>query len=334
MTFMISPKKARKEKTKKRIGSQERNGLKKASNTPSHQQKGESTQKKDEQEGGAKEKGKEEGEEVEGDQKATDEILQRMVKTYFHNCFNEGNLDKKLISLDLKKGNFQALKYYATYYHKHIKGSNSNTTTSSTATATATATTGPSNAETSTTTPDDEFLQAKSYEELCSKFTSLGPLIQSKFERQVIFGKLHPTKQQAVQKLIMKKILTVLFEKHRLPPSLFLSWSNDEIILEATGDKYEEYKSMVKKIVEEDEELKAFQIRFEPFEIYKKAFKRENLEFSFFAKVDSETGKLISFKNLQPIHYALAYKLWFEKEVEDYDYYFTFEGQVAKFVFS
>lgn len=71
------------------------------------------------------------------------------------NVFNEGNVGKYFISIDLKKANFQAMKYYN----------------------------------------KDLVLGFNTYEEFMHNFTNLEYMIKSKYTRQVIFGNLNPKKQ-------------------------------------------------------------------------------------------------------------------------------------------
>ena len=86
------------------------------------------------------------------------------------NVFNNQNVGKTLVSIDLVKANFQALKYV----NKNI------------------------------------VLGCDNYKEFLSNFTDLDYLINSKYLRQVIFGNLNPKRQVTVQKYLMFNLLNEL----------------------------------------------------------------------------------------------------------------------------
>lgn len=81
--------------------------------------------------------------------------------------WNDSNVDKVLMSIDLRKANFQALKYYS----------------------------------------KDIFGGAETWEEFMKKFTDKNSKIHSKHLRQVIFGSINPKRQIILEKYLMCKIL-------------------------------------------------------------------------------------------------------------------------------
>lgn len=89
---------------------------------------------------------------------------------YVINLFNQTNVGKKFVSIDLVKGNFQALNFF----DKTILNDSAD------------------------------------YEAFIRQFTDKEYFIESKQIRQVIFGKLSPKKQQKIQKFIMSKVREVL----------------------------------------------------------------------------------------------------------------------------
>lgn len=91
---------------------------------------------------------------------------------YKINLYNRDNEGKKFVSIDLVKGNFQAL----SFYNKELLG------------------------------------EKDSYEEFMKMFTNEEYFIQSKQIRQVIFGNLMPKKQQRIQKFIMNIVKNHLIE--------------------------------------------------------------------------------------------------------------------------
>jgi hypothetical protein len=87
-----------------------------------------------------------------------------------HGVFAPKNNNKRLLSFDLKKANFQAFKKF-----------NSNLM--------------------------DNY---NSYEEFISKFTKLDHIINSKYIRQVIFGNCNPKRQVTIEKFLMSGVLDII----------------------------------------------------------------------------------------------------------------------------
>ncbi len=84
-----------------------------------------------------------------------------------HDIFNMGNINKTFVSMDLKKANFQALRYY----------------------------------DSSLVT------NCSSYEEFISQYTDIPYIIKSKYIRQVIFGNLNTGRQGTIQRFLTNKIV-------------------------------------------------------------------------------------------------------------------------------
>ena len=82
------------------------------------------------------------------------------------NIYSENYLGNTLISIDLKKANFQALKYH--------------------------------NA--------DIIFNTNTYDELIERFSDCAYIKESKYTRQVIFGKLNPRRQITIERYIMNLI--------------------------------------------------------------------------------------------------------------------------------
>lgn len=128
-----------------------------------------------------------------------------------HDIFNLGNIDKYFISIDLKKANFQALKYF----NKEI------------------------------------VLDCNTYQELISKFTDMEYMKESKYLRQVIFGNMNPKRQVKLERYIIEKILNYLLEKKLFKDSSIRMVSNDEIIFELEfSEAYDVWKDDYLKLVE------------------------------------------------------------------------------------
>lgn len=106
--------------------------------------------------------------------------------------FKETNIGKTFISVDLVKANFQALKYI-----------------------------------------DKEIvLWCDTYEEFISKFTDSEYMKNSKYLRQVIFGKLNPSRHISVERHIMGLIMEIIKSNNEFDELIPVSISNDEIVFE------------------------------------------------------------------------------------------------------
>ena len=88
--------------------------------------------------------------------------------------YNETNIGKRFISIDLTKGNFQALNYV----DKNI------------------------------------LLNSETYEDFISKFTNIYYIEESKYFRQVIFGQMNPKRHITVEKYMVDKVYDYLKENY------------------------------------------------------------------------------------------------------------------------
>lgn len=100
------------------------------------------------------------------------------------------------ISIDLKKANFQALKYFAGLYNKEI------------------------------------FQGKKSWEEYLSLFTQEKTKINSKHLRQVIFGALNPSRVTNYEKKLMCELLIKILEEYPEFKEKIVSLNTDEIVID------------------------------------------------------------------------------------------------------
>lgn len=112
-----------------------------------------------------------------------------------HDIFNMGNVDKYFISIDLKKANFQALKWLNS----------------------------------------ELVLNCDTYKEFLSKFTDLEYMHNSKYLREVIFGNMNPKRQVKVEKYMTNKILKLLLEYNIIKENEIRMFSNDELIFEKSS---------------------------------------------------------------------------------------------------
>lgn len=207
--------------------------------------------------------------------------------------YNQENDGKYLISVDLKKANFQSLKYY-----------------------------------------DPEIINnTTSYEKFIETYLGNSPLLkyfqESKYSRQVIFGKLNPARQITVEKYIMSQVLKKIKE-YDCDVDI-INFTTDEIIIKYNGEE----KNLSYYIFKLQEMLDIYV----PFELHVKAFKLEMLQFLTSANttltcyVKHFTDGSKKLMSVPAFYFSQVYKLWKEREIdEDKDLVFYFEHNLAKFL--
>ena len=101
------------------------------------------------------------------------------------------NVDRRFISIDMKKANFQVMKMFS---EKIVFG-------------------------------------ADTYEEYIGRFTDMDYFRNSKYTRQVIFGNMNPKRQTKMQKYCMRKVFDLLIAEYDISPEAFAVFTFDEIVL-------------------------------------------------------------------------------------------------------
>jgi hypothetical protein len=112
------------------------------------------------------------------------------------NIFNESNVGKYFVSIDLVHANFQCLQKFF---------------------------------------PNLVF-NCDDYEELIGKFTNLEYMRDSKYLRQVIFGNMNPKRQGRIQRYMTEQILNLLLGTDVFNKEMIKMVSNDEIIFELSEE--------------------------------------------------------------------------------------------------
>ena len=119
--------------------------------------------------------------------------------------FKADNVGKTFLSIDLRKANFQALKYVNS----------------------------------------DLVFGADTYEDYIDKFTDSEYLKQSKYLRQVIFGNMNPRRQTTVEKFLISCIFNTIIQSDVNKIGLkIISFSNDELVFEVLNDKDETIREL------------------------------------------------------------------------------------------
>lgn len=202
-----------------------------------------------------------------------------------HNLYSQETDGKRYVSIDLKKANFQALKFAGV-------------------------------------------LDDASYEDFIRKYGGDDYIVNSKYLRQVIFGKMNPGRTIKVEKYIVSKI-------HEIVSPIFLDWklfsfNSDELIysLEDFYPSEDNLNSIVKAV----KELLDIDVRVEYVEIKKLPIVNANgNNIDAYVRTNINTNESV-LKKASTTFFPQIYKLWKGKEIQDEDLYVYFEDQLAKFV--
>lgn len=216
-----------------------------------------------------------------------------------NDVFKENNIGKNFLSIDLTKANFQALKFV----DKNI------------------------------------VLGCENYEDLISKFTDSEYIKGSKYLRQVIFGKLNPSRHITVEKHITCLIMETLSNKGYLSELTPVSISNDEIVFEFNEKIFQYIKNNEEllsytKIIHDliYDKLDGIETKVIPFSLRGIKFENEQTgqKSTFF-----EIENLITFKRklkcVPVVYFAQVYKFMKNKPIVNLDKLFVYENSLAEF---
>ena len=199
---------------------------------------------------------------------------------------------KVFMSIDLKKANFQALKYYNPAL---IQG-------------------------------------AETYEDFIGLYDNSPLLAESKYTRQVIFGKLNAKRQTTIEKWLMWKISERISE---FLPDTFKPFSRqtDEIIYELPKD-YQAIGEIETKIESVVREELGLEVKVEVFTTGMiQRFTKEGISIVGITKDFSwPLQKRPSLKKVSGTHFAQMYKIWKGKTIDStYDLVLLHDHQLAHF---
>lgn len=215
-------------------------------------------------------------------------------------CYNEDADGKFFISIDLKKANFQALKYMKVL--------------------------------------DDE-----TYEKFIKRFGGDEYMANSKYLRQVIFGKMNASRQITIEKHIISRIYDAVCNKLKNNGFEIYSMNSDELVFYETKQVLERkvlnttsgFRNSIKNLLNDikmmiDKYL-GFETSVEYFSITRLPIVNFNgNKVDAYVKEDFITGKE-KLKKASTTFYPQIYKLWLMKPIEDKDMVFFFENQLATF---
>ena len=205
------------------------------------------------------------------------------------NIYNRENNKKYFLSIDLKHANFQTL--------KHISSSIVN--------------------------------NANTYEEFIGAFTDLDYIKESKYTRQVIFGKLNAKRQIKAAKFFINEIRKLIEPIIKPYGYKVVSMCVDEVVFEVPEKEiHVELMDDLRGLIKETTQ---FDVHVEFFKLF--AFEFQDMEsgtckFTFYQK-DCGDGD-ITFKGIPNTYYKMVQKLYFNEPLCDEDYMFEYEGSTAQ----
>ena len=207
------------------------------------------------------------------------------IKVGEHSLYSQETDGKRYVSIDLKKANFQALKFAGV-------------------------------------------LDDASYEDFITKYGGDEYIINSKYLRQVIFGKMNPGRTVKVEKYIVSKI-------HEIVSPVFPEWklysfNSDELIYSL--DDFYPGEDTLNSIVGAVKELLGVEVRAECVEIKKLPIVNVNGNgVDAYVRTNINTNESV-LKKASTTFFPQIYKLWKGKAIQDEDLYVYFDDQLAKFV--
>lgn len=210
-------------------------------------------------------------------------------------CYTEETNGKRFLSIDLRKANFQALKYVGV-------------------------------------------ISDATYEQFIRRFGGDDYIANSKYLRQVIFGKMNPSRQIKIEKYLMFKVYEAIKDTTEKYGLTIFSMNSDELIFEIPKEfydngliDYENSRELANNIYDLVGENIGAEIKVEYIEV-----KRLPIVSANGTKIDAyERTNLFTnqktLKKASTTFYPQIYKLWNEMPIEDYDMVFYVENQLATF---
>ena len=209
-------------------------------------------------------------------------------------CYTEETNGKRFLSIDLRKANFQALKYVGV-------------------------------------------ISDATYEQFVNRFGGDDYIADSKYLRQVIFGKMNPSRQIKIEKYLMSKVYEVIKDVTEKYSFTIFSMNSDELIFAIPEEFYnnrqedENTRELINDIYNLVGKNIGVEIKVEYIEVRRLPIVSANG-----TKIDAyeRTNLFTSQKTLKKASttvYPQIYKLWNEMPIEDYDMVFYFENQLATF---
>lgn len=205
------------------------------------------------------------------------------------NIYTENFLNHTLLSIDLKKANFQALKFH--------------------------------NAEI--------VFNTNTYEELIEKFSDCEYIKESKYTRQVIFGKLNPRRQITIERYIMNLIYNSNCDliNYLKANAKLISFKNDEMIFDVSDCNITDISKYTNITT-----IDSFNVSIELFDLKLMQFKTHTGSIiNVWRKVFNDGNEKL--KSAPITYYPQIFKRWMGIPIDEKDLVFFHENQLAKFIY-
>lgn len=208
-----------------------------------------------------------------------------------NSVYNCSNVNKIFISIDIKKANFQAIKYV-----------------------------------------DSSIVyNANTYEDFIKYFTNSNYIVNSKYFRNVVFGKLNPKRHITIEKYIINEVRKT-FEKYLNQDLIkIVSLSNDEVIYECQNETIIsslDITSLIDMIKEETGVNVSIEIyKLKGYNLYSEYNKKVNKK--FFVKEHFLSPYKSEMKCVPEPFYPIIYKLYRMLPINDNDRRIIYEGMNA-----
>lgn len=207
--------------------------------------------------------------------------------------YKETNIGKTFISIDMKKANFSSLVAFSLHEEKQFFNSNNN----------------------------------YDWTEFISQFTDIEHIKNSKYIRQVIFGKCNTNRIMTYEKYLMNNVLNMLIVQEHIKLEAVYSLCNDEIIID-TDKLSKEFKI--------DEIIKSLKQLNLPLKIEVYTLGRILGTDAFckhITREDNTEADKLEFKCLNALEAPFVYrKIVYNEDIQEEDLYFSFNGKLAKLI--
>lgn len=222
--------------------------------------------------------------------------IKNKVNITSNNIYKQSNIGKFFISVDLKKANFQTLRNI----------------------------------------DKDIVFGADTYEDFIGEFTDLDYIKESKYTRQIIWGKCNPKRHITAEKYFITQIYKNVIKQYPYLSDKCVSLSNDEMIFKVEFLFYNDkltcftLREHIEKIAKEI----GFDVHVEFFHLrgYNLVFKESrSVRKTFFMKDYFCTDGKFKLIGVPLQYHSICYKLYKGQDLNEIDYHFDYEGMNARF---
>ena len=222
--------------------------------------------------------------------------IKNKVNITSNNIYNQSNIGKFFISVDLKKANFQVLNKI----DKEI------------------------------------LLNSSSYKNFIEHFTDSEYIANSKYFRNVVFGMMNPKRHITAEKYFITQIYKKVIEQFPYLADKCVSLSNDEMIFKVEFLFYNNKLTChaLRRDIQKSAKDLGFDVHVEFFHLrgYNLVFKESrSVRKTFFMKDYFCTDGKFKLIGVPLQYHSICYKLYKGKDLSEIDYHFDYEGMNARF---